>query len=87
VPTAPTLKWSTVGAVFYDVIIRDLQGATVYGASVANAIDTNLSQAVPAGVLQSNTSYTLTIEPTSPEVNGGSLGIRKRVQFTTAPGP
>ncbi len=85
VPTAPTIKWTTVGAAHYDIIIRDDVGASVYGGEVSNSIDASLSHAVPAGVLQPNKSYSLTIEPNSPVVNGGSKGARKRVQFTTAP--
>lgn len=86
IPTNPLIKWTALGAVEYDLIIRDLQkNNEIYGAYVSNSIDTTLTHQVPAGVLKPSTAYELTIEPNGPVVNGGSKGLKKRVKFRTAP--
>ena len=84
VPPSFTAKWTAVGAGFYDFIIRDqTTDLEVYGASITNSIDTNLSQRIPPNVLSPNTTYEMTIEALAPEVNGGQKGIKRSVVFTT----
>ena len=85
VPVAPTVKWTAYGATQYDFLIRDTAQNEVYDTSISNAIDGNLSHTVPAGRLQPGTRYYLTIEAKGPVVNGGSKGLKKSVEFTTAP--
>lgn len=85
VPVAPIVKWTAYGATQYDFIIRDTAQSEVYDTSISNAIDGNLSHTVPAGKLQPGRRYYLTIEAKGPVVNGGSKGLKKTVEFTTAP--
>jgi hypothetical protein len=85
VPVAPVVKWTAYGATQYDFIIRDTAQNEIYDTSIGNAIDGNLSHTVPAGKLQPGRRYYLTIEAKGPVVNGGSKGLKKAVEFTTAP--
>lgn len=85
ISVTPTVKWTAYGATGYDFILRDADQNEIYGASIPNAIDSSLSHTVPAGVLQPNSRYYLTIEANGPVVNGGTKGIKKTVEFTTAP--
>ncbi len=86
VPTAPTLRWTAIGAANYDIIIRALSsGATVYSKGFLNSIGTSFTLAVPAGHLAPNTAYKLTVEALGANINGGAKGIKREAVFTTAP--
>lgn len=86
VPTAPTLRWTAIGAANYDIIIRTLSsGATVYSKGFLNSIGTGFTLAVPAGHLAPNTTYKLTIEALGANTNGGAKGFKRESVFTTAP--
>ena len=85
VPVAPIVKWTAYGATQYEVAIRDTAQNEVYHTFIYNSIDGNLSHTVPAGKLQPGQRYYLTIFAQGPMVNGGSKGLVKGVEFTTAP--
>lgn len=85
VPAAPTLAWSAVGAARYQLRILDGQtDAEVYQAFVDNAIETNQSYALPAGVLQAGHAYRMVVTATSPMVNCAQRGVQTSVPFSVA---